>query len=146
MNRMEALVCGLALLALFGVGRAEGQSLALSSAMVIFPGAGVAQLNAGGVDADGITVSVDPGGSSTSWTLYLRANSAVLSADGKPVAEMLWRLDSTSNWASLATTDQAIASGAGPGTVKIYMRTLLRWSADKPGNYGTDVTYSLTTS
>lgn len=146
MSGARALVCALVMLGLSGLGNAEGQSLALSSATVVFPTAGVAQLNAGGVEDSGISVSVDPGGSSTGWTLYLRASTATLNPEGKPIADLLWRLDGSTSWTALGTNDQAIASGFGPATIKVYLRTLLRWTADGPGDYGTDVTYSLTTS
>lgn len=146
MNGLLALFCALTLLALSGVGQAQGQSLALSSATITFPNAGVAQLNAGSVEDAGISVSVDPGGSSMGWTLYLRANSATLSPSGKPISDLLWRLDGSTTWTALGSTDQAIASGIGSQTVKVYLRTVLRWAADGPGTYGTDITYSLTTS
>jgi hypothetical protein len=146
MNGLRALAWALALFVLSGVGRAQGQSLALSSATTTFPNAGVAQLNTGGVEDAGLSVSVDPGGSSTGWTLYLRANNATLSPGGKPVSDLLWRLDGSTTWTALGTIDQPIASGTGPATVKVHLRALLRWAADGPGNYGTDVTYSLTTS
>jgi hypothetical protein len=144
--RTRTLICALVMLAPFLAGRAEGQSLALSSAVVTFPNAGVAQLNDGGVEDAGVSVSVDPGGSQTNWTLYLRASSATLNSGGKSVSDMVWRLDNSTAWAALGTTDQAIASGVGPATVKVYLRTRLRWTADGPGTYGTDLIYSLTTS
>lgn len=142
-NGWSALLCTLAAVVLLGTVRAEAQSLALSSAMVTFPNAGVAQLNAGGVEDAGMSVSVDPGGPTTRWTLYMRANSATLSPQGKPASDLLWRVTHSTTWTSLEPTDQVITSGVGSATVTVYLRTRLRWTADGPGTYGTDVTYSL---
>ena len=146
MTRLRAFACAVTLLTLSGVGRAQGQTLALSSATVTFPSAGVAQLNAGSVQDAGITVSVDPGGPLMPWTLSLSAGSATLSPAGKPASDLRWRLEGSNSWTSIGTTGQAIATGVGPQTVKVYLRTVLRWAADGPGSYGTDITYSLTTS
>lgn len=146
MNGWRELIRALTLLALSGVGQADGQSLALSSASVIFPTAGMAQLNARGVQDSGTILSIDPGGSSAVWMLYLRAGSATLTPGGKPVSDLLWRLDGSATWTPVGTTDRLIASGIGPATVRVYLRTILCWAADGPGEYATDVTYSLTTS
>lgn len=146
MTSLRTITCALAALALLAGARAEGQSLSISPASTTFPTAGVTQLNAGGVEDTGTTVTVDPGGPLTSWTLRLRAGSSTLNAAGKPIGDLFWRLDGSSTWTALGTTDQTIKTGMGSATVKVYLRATLRWSMDGPGNYGADLTYSMTTS
>lgn len=146
MNSLKTITCLLAALALLVGGRAEGQSLSVSPASTSFPTAGVAQLNAAGVEDTGTSITVDPGGPLVSWSLRLRAGSSTLNAAGKSVGDLHWRLDGSSTWTALGATDQTITTGIGSSTVKVYLRAALGWSADGPGDYGADLTYSLTTS
>lgn len=140
-----ALCLWITLLFLASPGRVRGQSLALSSATIAFPNAGVAQLNAQGVSHPGITVSVDAGSSTTSWTLSLRADDADLGAGGKALSDLEWRLEGSDSWTPAANTDQTIATGVGNADVPVYFRTRLRWAFDGPSNYGAGLTFSLTT-
>lgn len=146
MTPLRTITCSLAALALLVGARAEGQSLSLSPVSTTFPAAGVAQLNAGGVEDTGTTITVDPGGALVSWTLRLRAGSSTLNAAGKPIGDLYWRLDGSSTWTALGTTDQTITTGVGSATIKVYLRAALSWSMDGPGDYGADLTYTLITS
>lgn len=141
-----ALCLWLTLLVLASPGRVWGQSLALSSATIAFPNAGVAQLNAGGVSHPGITVSVDAGSSTTSWTLSLRSDDAALGAGGKALSDLEWRIEGSDTWTAATTIDQTLATGTGNGEVLVYFRTRLRWASDGPSNYGAGLTFSLTTN
>lgn len=139
-----ALCLWIALLFVASPGMVWGQSLALSSATIAFPNAGVAQLNAEGVSHPGITVSVDAGGSTTGWTLSLRSDNPDLGAGGKSLSDLEWRLEGSDTWTAAVAIDQTIATGVGNAAVSVYFRTRLRWAFDGPGSYGAGLTFSLT--
>jgi hypothetical protein len=145
MNLRRSLSLWLALLAWLGAGRASGQSLGLSQATLVFPNAGVAQLNAGWVEHAGIQVRIDASGSTTSWTLTLRDADGARSAGGKDPADLQWRTGGATAWTPMTTTDQAISSGSGNAEVTVFFRTRVGWAADRPGDYGASLVFTLGT-
>lgn len=138
----RALAFWIALVAVLAPDPAWSQSLALSSAVVALPNAGVAQLNAGYVDHGGMSIAIDPGSETSTWDLYLTADQGSLGAS-KSLSDLQWRLEGTSTWTSVTPTSQKLASGIGTGTVTVYFRIRLRWSGDPPGDYGSGLTLSL---
>lgn len=133
----------LAALVLLEVGSAWGQSLVPSTPLLTLPTGGVAQLNAGVMESDELSLRIDPESESGAWILYLRRDASIPAPSGKPARDLSWRVEGASMWRSLEDADQIVASGVGPTTVTMRLRARLRWAADPPGPFRADLTYTL---
>lgn len=100
-----------------------------------FPQPGATHFLAGQIDQGGTQVRVVAKNSSRAWRLYLRAKDASLGgANGylKPISDVLWRVEGSSTWQALSTTNALVHTGVGDQTVTVYFRMLLAWSRDAP--------------
>lgn len=122
-------------------GGGGGLKVALSQTAITFPAPGVAEFDAGWVDATGITAAVDDRGQPDAWELRLRADVPDMGGYGKPVADILYRREGSTTWTPLTTTDQMIAQGTGPQNVIIYFRLRLDYASDLPDNYTAALTF-----
>ncbi len=124
-----------------GVGGGGALRLSLSQEAIAFPMPGIAEFDAGWVDATGITAEVTDRGRPDTWELRVRADVADMGGYGKPVGDILFRPEGSNTWTPLSTTDQVIAQGSGDGSVTIYFRLRLDYAADLPDNYTADLTF-----
>lgn len=121
-------------------------NVTVSSAEVLFPSPTYAEFDNGWVDHGGVTVTVEPRNKNRqNWQLFVQAAAADMGGYGKPVQDILVRVQGSASWTPLSTTAQMVAEGTGTGTVTLYYRLLLDWSLDAPGTYTVSFDYSSTT-
>jgi hypothetical protein len=113
---------------------------------VFFPSPGVATVDLGWVDHGGVTVTVEPRNRNRPrWQLFAAATAADMGGYGKPVQDILYRVQGAADWTPLTPSAQLVASGSGAQTVTVYFRLLVDWSLDLPGTYSVPVAFSTTT-
>lgn len=145
---LHALVVALVLLVVTAsAGAAQGPpggglSLAVNPTDVIFSEPGITEFMDGWAYFSTVTITVD-GPPPAGWNLFLRSDDPDLGGYGKPVDDLLWRLDGTGTWNALSTDDQMVVSGTGPTDVDIHLRVRLAWSLDEPAQYGAGMTFTL---
>lgn len=116
--------------------------LHVSSNVVRFPVPGLAELTTGHIDAtQPLRVRVTGVGNQT-WELYLHSPDVDL-GNGKPLDHLLWREVGTAAWRPVGNASSLLTQGQRPGDVNIEFRMLLDWFTDRPGTYGSDVTFEL---
>ena len=108
-----------------------------------FPPAGLAELEAGAVSHPGVNVAIDVASPATAWSLSVRSDEVSLGAGGKPLRDLEWRLVGSANWTAMSGTDVTVAIGTGDATIAVEWRTRLAWSADPPGDFAANVTFTL---
>lgn len=142
--RVRGLLAGLLLgLVLPAAVVAQGPLAAsVSPAAVAFPAPGVADFENGSVGFDGVTVDVQTRGF-VIWILRIRADDPDLGGYGKPLADLQWRQGGGA-WQSITTGGQVVAFGFTSRTLTLDFRTLLSWASDVPGDYGTGITFEVT--
>jgi len=125
---------------------AQKANLTLAPADVVFPSPTDVDFLAGWVDYGGVSVTVAPRNKKKQdWQLFLQTSAADMGGYGKPVQDILVRVQGSSSWIPLTTTAQLIAEGTGTTTVTVYYRLLLDLTVDDPGSYAVPLEYSSTT-
>lgn len=117
--------------------------LTLSTASIAFTTPTTADFDAGFIDHPGMLVSVVIRPQGRPWELRLRADDPSLGGYGKPLGDLLWRVDGSTVWTPITGTDQAVTQGAGDQDVTVYFRLRLGWAVDSPSAYGTALTFSI---
>ena len=126
-------------------GGGPGAQLTISPADVVFPSPSEVDFDMGWVDHSGVTITVEPRNRNRqSWQLYVQAGAADMGGYGKPVQDIMVRVEGSSSWVPISTTAQMIAEGSGPATVTVHYRLLLDWSLDAPGSYSVPLEYDST--
>lgn len=123
-----------------GVGP-SGVKVKLNQSTVAFPMPGIAEFDAGWVDASAIVVSVEPRNNQGPWELRIRGETPDLGGYGKPLSDILWRPAGSTSWTSLSGTDQTVAQGVDDEAVTIHFRLRLDYAADLPASYTTDLLF-----
>ena len=125
-----------------------------STTQVEFPTAGTRDLKARWVAATGPTATVN---ANTAWNLAVSSGSQNLwqphgsARTDKPASDVQWAPSANGGadglWTSVSTNRTTLAQGNTPVTgftAPIYLRALVGWQADTPGQYGLTITYTLT--
>lgn len=123
-------------------GAAGRLDVALSTASVAFPTPAVADFDGGFIDHPGILVSVKVRPKGGPWELRIRADDPTMGGYGKPLSDLLWRVDGSTVWTAITGTDQAVTQGAGDQDVTIYFRLRLDWAVDSPSAYAAGLTFT----
>jgi hypothetical protein len=124
---------------------ASGQGnvqIGLIPSVIVFPVPGVPQYEAGWVDQGGVVVAVTSRPANRSWELRVRAVEPEL-GQGKPVTDMLWRIEGSGAWTPLAPTDAVVLQGMGNQNVPLEFRVLLDWASDGPGTYSVGIDFTI---
>jgi hypothetical protein len=91
-----------------------------------------------------------------SWTLHLRASTAVWTATNtspgapartnKPAGDLMWSTASNGAFSALTTSDVNLVTGAATASsaTTLYFQTHYNWTLDTPGAYGLTVVLTLT--
>lgn len=119
--------------------------ISVRPAVLSFPAPGTPEFNRGYVEFAGVEIRIDrdgPGRGGPAWVLEVRADDASLGGDGKPVSDLMF-LGPDGGWTALTTSFQAVAEGRGPATVTTDFRVRLAYGGDRPGLYGSDLTFRL---
>lgn len=114
----------------------------LTPTEVAFPTPGMADFDTGWVEHPGLTVSVRSRPAHVAWEIRLHATDPALGGYGKPLGDMLWRVDGAGPWQPLSTQETPILQGTGDAEVSVQFRMRLDWDADLPGDYGTGLTFT----
>ena len=125
--------------------RAEAQVFTwVNTGTVVFPTPGVAQFDAGEVQATQVvTMLVWPFGGGT-WRLNIRTDDLEM-GNGKPITDVLWRRQGAGGWTPLTNANQPVtAVQNGLGIVRIEFKLKLAWATDGPGSYQSDVVLEVT--
>jgi hypothetical protein len=85
--------------------------------------------------------------SNQGWKLSVKATSSDLGTSGsytKPLADFEWK-EASGTFASISSTDAEVKTGTATAgeAVTVTYRAKLSWTADIPGNYSVDLTYTL---
>lgn len=142
-RQLRALVGGACLVFLASSGSA-GQgplSASVSPGRIGFPAPDVTDFEAGSVRFEGLQVDVRARGF-VLWILTIRADDGDLGGYGKSVADLQWRRGD-GDWRPLTPGGEIVAFGFRPRRVTLDFRTLLSWERDRPGIYGTGVTFEV---
>lgn len=107
-----------------------------------FPTPTSMDFDGGYVDAAPLDVDVTSRPRQRTWDLYIRSTDPDMGGYGKPVSDILWRLDGMSTWVALDAIDQVVVSGQGDQTVRVHFRVRLDWASDVPGDYFTGLTFT----
>ena len=143
-SRAAAIVLVAGAAALAGAGGASAQGtirVDLTPVTVAFAAPGIADFDAGWIDHPGVSVAVESRPASRAWELRLRALEPVM-GPGKGIDQLLWRVDGSSVWTPMNTTDVMLLQGTGDQTVTVYFRMLLSWTADVPGSYSANLDFT----
>ncbi len=125
---------------------AQKANVTLAPADVVFPNPTDIDFLTGWVDYGGVTITVDPRNKKKqNWQLFLQTTAADMGGYGKPVQDILVRVQGSSSWIPLTTTAQLLAEGTGTTTVTVYYRLLVDLTVDDPGAYTVPLEYSSTT-
>lgn len=92
-----------------------------------------------------VTVNVSVWFGNRGWDLCMQTLSPDLGTNSgttKPVADLEWRT-SGGAWTPASSTPQIIGSGRGDGIVRLDLRMRLSWDADPPGDYGTNLQFTV---
>lgn len=119
--------------------------ISVRPAAVSFTAPGTAEFNRGYAEFAGVEIRIDREGQvrgGPPWVLEVRADDASLGGDGKPASDLRF-LGPDGGWTPLTTSFQAVAEGRGPGTVTTDFRVRLAYEQDRPGLYGSDLTFRL---
>jgi hypothetical protein len=139
-----AAALGLALLP--AVVNAQGGppvNVTVTPTEVLFPTPTVASFEAGWVDHGGVTVTVSPRNQNRpNWQLNISASAADMGGYGKPVQDLMFRVQGTSTWVPLNTVDQPVLQGSGNSTITVFFRVRLDWYSDVPGTYSVPFEFS----
>ena len=129
-----------------GQGRGPAAQLTVSPADVVFPSPSELDFDMGWVDHTGVAITIEPRNRNRqNWQLYVQASAADMGGYGKPVQDIMVRVEGSGSWIPVSTTAQMIAEGTGTATVTIYYRLLLDWSLDAPGSYSVPLEYDSST-
>jgi hypothetical protein len=110
---------------------------------VLFPAPAEVDFETGWVDHGGVTISVEPRNKNRpNWQLFVQASAADMGGYGKPVEDILVRVEGSSSWIPLSTTARLVAEGSGAASVTVYYRLTLDWATDGPGTYTVPIEYS----
>lgn len=120
------------------------QDLGIDSVNVIIPIPTVADYDGGYTQTASNTLIVK---SNEGWKLNVKATSANLGTSGaytKPLADFEWK-EAAGTFAAITATDAEVKTGSATAgeTVVVTYRAKLSWTADIPGNYSVDLTYTL---
>lgn len=140
---LRALLGGACLVFLASSGSA-GQgplSASVSPGRIGFPAPDVADFEAGSVRFEGLQVDVRARGF-VLWILTIRADDGDLGGYGKPVADLQWR-QGDGDWRPLSPGGEIVAFGFRSRRVTLDFRTLLSWERDRPGSYGSGVSFEV---
>ncbi len=118
-------------------------ALDVSSSVVVFPTPGIADFDVGWIDHPGLAVVVQSRPPKESWELRLRATGVDMGGYGKPVEDLLWRVDGT-GWMPLTNGDQVVLRGQGDRAITVYFRLRLGWETDVPDTYSVGILFSAT--
>jgi hypothetical protein len=124
---------------------ASGQGnvqIGLIPSVIVFPVPGVPQYDAGWVHQGGVVVAVTSRPPNRSWELRVRAVEPEL-GQGKPVTDMLWRIEGSGAWTPLASTAVVVLQGMGDQNVPLEFRVLLDWASDGPGTYSVGIDFTI---
>lgn len=124
---------------------AAGVKVRLSQRTVAFPTPGVAEFDAGWVEAAPLVISVEPRRNQGPWELRIRTDDPDLGGAGKPVTDILWRPAESATWAPLTATDQVVLQGTGDRMVTVHLRLRLDYAFDAPATYSADVVFQALT-
>ena len=144
-SRPFLILLALGAAGLTGPGRVVAQGnvqVSLSTTTVTFASPGVADLDAGWVDHEGVAVGVQSRPQTRPWELRVRATGPTLGS-GKPVSQLLWRVPGSTAWTPLSETDSMVLQGTGNGTVQVQLRMALSWAEDAPGSYSAVLEFTL---
>jgi hypothetical protein len=151
MTWRERLACGLAVASAALVpGPTHAQAppparVTLMPAAVVFPSPTEASFDAGWIEHGGMVVTVEPRNPNRpNWHLFIRATDADMGGYGKPVGDIVFRVDGASGWTPLSTTPQPLAEGSHNRTITVFFRLLLDWLTDGPGTY--QIPFEITSS
>lgn len=127
--------------------------LQMSAASTALTAPTPADFDAGFNSTTGPTFTVS---ANASWTLHLRASTAVWTATNtsagapartnKPAADLMWSTASNGAFSALTTSDVNLVTGAATASsaTTLYFHTLYDWTLDTPGSYGLTVVLTLT--
>jgi hypothetical protein len=125
-----------------GAGGGGRVDVTLSSASVVFPTPGIADFDTGWIDHPGVLASVTTQPPNSAWELRLRADDVDLGGYGKPLGDLLYRVQGSTVWIPLTGSDQAVVQGTGASDVTVYFRMRLAWTMDEPNTYATQLTFT----
>ncbi|MBW3660720.1 MAG: hypothetical protein KY397_03700 [Gemmatimonadetes bacterium] len=91
-----------------------------------------------------IELVVDAKNPILTWYTYVHTDDVDLGGYGKPVSDLLWRVQGTSTWTSVEGSERLVASGAGDASVFLELAVALRWADDVPGTYAGDLVFRTT--
>ena len=124
-------------------GGGPSAQVTVAPADILFPAPSELDFEVGWVDHGGVAITVEPRNRNRpNWQLFVQAAAADMGGYGKPVGDILVRVQGSSSWVPLTTTAQLVAEGSGTATVTLYYRLALDWSTDAPGTYTVPVEYS----
>jgi hypothetical protein len=100
------------------------------------------EFDVGWVDHVGVSITIEPRGNRPNWELFVQASAADMGGYGKPVQDILVRVQGSTVWTPLSTTALLVGQGSGPATVTVYYRLLVDWTRDGPGAYTVPLEYT----
>lgn len=135
---LRTLLAGVTLALLPALAAGQGgppTEITVTPMDVMFSTPSYLDFDAGWVDHGGITVTVSPRNRNRPWQLHIQAAAADMGGYGKPVQDILFRVQGASTWTPLTTTTQLVTQGSGDMTFTVYLRLLLDWTVDEAGTY-----------
>lgn len=124
-------------------GAGPAANVTVAPADILFPTPGEVDFDVGWVDQGGVSITVEPKNKNRpNWQLYVQASAADMGGYGKPVGDILLRVQGSSSWVPLSTTARMLAQGSGTATVTVYYRLALGWAVDAPGAYSVPIEYT----
>lgn len=116
--------------------------MTVAPADVVFDPPSDFEFDVGWVDHVGVNITIEPRGNRPNWELFVQASAADMGGYGKPVQDILVRVQGSTSWTPLGTTAQLVGQGSGATTVTVYYRLLLDWTLDAPGSYTVPLEYT----
>lgn len=126
-----------------GQGAPSSYSVRVTPGAISFRSPGTLDFNRGRVHVTGVDIRIDRPGNGQGgprWLLEVKADEPTLGGGGKPASDLLIRRPD-GRWTSLSTSYRTLAQGRGPTTVTTALRLRLSYGEDRPGRYGTDLTF-----
>jgi hypothetical protein len=122
---------------------AQARKIVASPTLVSLPDPGPADFDFAYVQYQGtVQLSIDVPASGA-WSVFVRCEDADLGG-GKPVEDLLYRLDGASAWIPASALEQLFTTGNGDSTVQVEIGVALDWAADPPADHTGSLRFRVT--
>lgn len=135
-----------ALLSLVLVGAADAQKVdvvAIPTALTL-PVPSAMDFEFGLVESlDRVEIVVDTAKPLDDWFVFVHSDDPSLGGYGKPISDLLWRVQGASSWNPIGASEAMVANGQGDTSIFVEVAIALSLSEDPPGLYAGDLVFRI---